>query len=113
MLLPKQKNISRLGKHISTSGDIIGRYERDAMMPSIEVIIKIADMLDISIDNLVSKSDLVLDQATFKRLEDINALPPEAKEYVLGHIEIMIRDFKNKVSGANVFKNLCNPSLHR
>jgi len=68
-----------LGKRISTSGDIIGRYERDAMMPFIEVIIKIADVLDISIDFLVDKTNLVLDQATLKRLEDINALAPDAK----------------------------------
>lgn len=98
MLLRKQQNISQaeLGKRIGTSGDIIGRYERDLMTPSIDVIIKIADVLKISIDYLVGKTTLVLDQATLKRLEDINALPPDAKEYVLGHIDMMIRDFKNK-----------------
>jgi hypothetical protein len=48
------------------------------------------------IDYLVGRTNLVLDKATLKRLEDINALPTEAKEYVLNHIDIMIRDFKNK-----------------
>ena len=98
MLLRKQKNISRLGKRISTSVDIIGRYERDAMMPFIEVIIKIEDILDISIDYLVGKTNLVLDQATLKRLEDINALAPDAKIYILEHIDMTIRDFKNKTA---------------
>jgi len=50
----------------------------------------------VSIDYLVGKTNLVLDQDTLKRLEDINALPGEAKDYILNHIDIMIRDFKNK-----------------
>ncbi|GAA0563691.1 helix-turn-helix domain-containing protein [Chitinophaga japonensis] len=98
MLLRKQKGLSQadLGKQIGTSGDIIGRYERNIMTPSIEVIIKIADALAVSIDYLVGKTNLVLDKTTLKRLEDINALPGEAKDYILNHIDIMIRDFKNK-----------------
>jgi len=52
--------------------------------------------LAVSIDYLVGKTNLVLDQDTLKRLEDINALPGEAKDYILNHIDIMIRDFKNK-----------------
>jgi ribosome-binding protein aMBF1 (putative translation factor) len=37
MLLRKQKGFSQaaLGKEIGTSGDIIGRYERNIMTPSI------------------------------------------------------------------------------
>jgi len=98
MLLRKQQGLSQadLGKQIGTSGDIIGRYERNLMTPSIDVIIKISDILAVSIDYLVGRTNLVLDKATLKRLEDINALPTEAKEYVLNHIDIMIRDFKNK-----------------
>ncbi|WP_345766247.1 MULTISPECIES: helix-turn-helix transcriptional regulator [Chryseobacterium] len=34
-----------MGKAFGTSGDIIGRYERDEVKPSIEVAIKIADVL--------------------------------------------------------------------
>lgn len=45
--LRKAKKLSQgeLGKKVGTSGDIIGRYERDEVKPSIEVIIKIADAL--------------------------------------------------------------------
>ncbi|MCK7556236.1 hypothetical protein MKQ70_14920 [Chitinophaga sedimenti] len=45
----------------------------------------------------MGKTNLVLDQATLKRLEDINALTPDAKTYVLEHIDMMIRDFKTKL----------------
>ena len=37
---------SELGKRVGTSGDIIGRYERDEVKPSIEVAAKIADVLN-------------------------------------------------------------------
>lgn len=74
MLLRKKKELSQaeLGKKIGTSGDIIGRYERDIMSPSIEVIIKIADVLEVSIDYLVGSTNIKLDKATQKRLQDIS-----------------------------------------
>lgn len=98
MLLRKKKNLSQaeLGKKIGTSGDIIGRYERDAMMPGIEVIIRMADALDVSIDFLVGATSLTLDKPTLKRLEEIAKLSEEAKKYIFEHIDMMIRDFKNK-----------------
>ena len=45
--LRKKSKLSQndLGKAVGTSGDIIGRYERDEVKPSIEVAIKIADAL--------------------------------------------------------------------
>lgn len=52
---------SDLGKAVGTSGDIIGRYERDEVKPSIEVAIKIADALQVSLDYLVGKTSLEVD----------------------------------------------------
>jgi len=39
-----------LGKKVGTSGDIIGRYERDEITPSAEVAFKLADVIDVSVD---------------------------------------------------------------
>jgi transcriptional regulator with XRE-family HTH domain len=85
MLLRKKKELSQaeLGKKIGTSGDIIARYERDIMSPSIDVIIKIADVLEVTIDYLVGSTSLKLDKATQKRLEDISKLPDDARTYFL------------------------------
>ncbi|WP_179091397.1 hypothetical protein [[Flexibacter] sp. ATCC 35208] len=65
---------------------------------SVVFSIKIADVLAVSIDYLVGKTNLVLDKATLKQLEDINTLPEEARGYILNHIDMMIRDFKNKTA---------------
>lgn len=74
---------SELGKKVGTSGDIIGRYERDEVKPSIEVIIKIADALNISIDYMVSKTDFELDSDTLKRIQDVSTLPADEKSRYL------------------------------
>jgi transcriptional regulator with XRE-family HTH domain len=97
-LLRKRKKISQaeLGKMIGTSGDIIGRYERDIITPSIDVIIKIADSLEVSIDFLVGKTNFELDNQTLKRIEEISSLPSERKNYILSLIDMAIRDFKTQ-----------------
>jgi transcriptional regulator with XRE-family HTH domain len=100
MLLRKQKSLSQaeLGKKIGTSGDIIGRYERGAMTPSIEVIIRIADAFEVSIDFLVGKTGFELDKQALKRLEEIARLPEENRSFVFNLIDMALRDFKAKTA---------------
>lgn len=62
-----------LGKLVKTSGDIIGRYERDEVKTSIEVVIRMADTLEVSLDYLVGKSKIELDKKTINRLTDIES----------------------------------------
>ena len=103
MLLRKQKGFSQaaLGKEIGTSGDIIGRYERNIMTPSIDVIMKISDTLGVSIDYLVGKTNLELDKNTLKRLEDISSLSDENKTFVFRMIDMALRDLKTGQAYAN------------
>ena len=79
---------------MGTSGDIIGRYEREIITPSIEVIMKIADTLEVSIDFLVGKTSLELDSHTLNRMEEISKLPEDKKKYVYSLIDMALRDFK-------------------
>ena len=98
LILRKKHNLSQsaLGKKVDTSGDIIGRYERDIMMPSIEVIMKIADALNVSIDFLVGKTTLELDNNVLKRVEEVSKLNDEEKDKIFMVIDALIRDFKAK-----------------
>lgn len=98
MLLRKKKGISQadLGKQIGTSGDVIGRYERGDITPSIDVVAKLADALEVSIDFLVGKTNIVLDKKTIDRLEDISKLPDEKRSYIFDLIDMCLRDFKTK-----------------
>lgn len=98
MLLRKKKGISQadLGKMTGTSGDVIGRYERGDITPSIEVVSKIADALEVSVDYLIGKTKMVLDADTMRRMEDISSLPEENKNFLLNMIDMALRDFKTK-----------------
>lgn len=98
MLLRKKKGLSQaeLGKKIGTSGDVIGRYERGDITPSIEAVAKIADALEVSVDYLIGKTKMVLDADTMRRMEDISSLPEDNKNFLLNMIDMALRDFKTK-----------------
>jgi transcriptional regulator with XRE-family HTH domain len=96
--LRKKKSISQaeLGKAVGTSGDIIGRYERDEVKPSIEVVIKIADTLEVSIDYLVGNSNVELDKTVLKKIQDIQKLPADDKAHLFALMDAFLRDHKAK-----------------
>jgi transcriptional regulator with XRE-family HTH domain len=98
MLTRKKKGLSQadLGRMIGTSGDVIGRYERGDITPSIDVVSKISDALEVSIDYLIGKTKMELDKQALKRLEDISMLPEENKKFILNLIDMALRDFKVK-----------------
>ena len=75
---------------------IIGKYERNETKPSIEVVIKIADELNISIDYLVGKTDIELDIKITKRIKKILKLPKDTKQHIFMVMDALIRDFKAK-----------------
>ena len=94
----KRKKISQseLGKKIGTSGDIIGKYERNEVKPSIEVASKIADALEVSVDFLLGKTNTEIDKQTLKRLQDIALLSDEDKEHIYYTLDGLIRVAKLK-----------------
>jgi transcriptional regulator with XRE-family HTH domain len=95
----KQKKSSQqeLGKISGISGDIIGKYERDEMKPSIETAKKLADALEISLDYLVGDAELkMLDKKTLQRIQDIEMLPEEERKVIYKVLDSLLRDFKAK-----------------
>jgi transcriptional regulator with XRE-family HTH domain len=86
---------------IGTSGDVIGRYERGDILPSIEAAAKIADALEVSVGYLIGKTKMELDKDTIRRFEDISALSQENKNFVLNLIDMALRDFKTKKAYAH------------
>ncbi|MBK7980283.1 MAG: helix-turn-helix transcriptional regulator [Ignavibacteriae bacterium] len=86
-----------VGKLSGINGDIIGKYERDEMKPSIDTARKLADALRVSLDYLVSDGELkILDKKTLKRLEDIDKLPDEDKNNIFYTLDNLIKAAKLK-----------------
>ena len=95
----KVKSLSQkeLAKIFKTSHTTIGKYERDEMIPSIEVAKKLARILDTTVGYLLGeteKADLFKDPKMLKRLQDILNLPQKEKESILMTIDHFIKAAK-------------------
>lgn len=94
----KRKRLSQadVGKKIGINGDAYGRYERNEVKPTIEMAVKIAQALEVSLDYLTGNSDVELDKATLDRVQEVTKLPDKDKDYIFVTLDALIRDFKNK-----------------
>ena len=87
----------KLANELSTSHSVIGRYERDEMIPSIDVARKMAQLLDTTVGYLlgeVEESDTFKDPVMLQRLKDINGLSTDEKTCVLFSLDAILRDAK-------------------
>lgn len=94
----KRKDLSQaeVGKKIGINGDAYGRYERNEVKPTIEMAVKIAQALEVSLDFLTGNSDVELDKATLDRVQEVTKLTEKDKDYIFVTLDALIRDFKNK-----------------
>ena len=94
--LRKSKKFSQeeLAKKAGVHTNVLGRYERGEAKPSIDVALKLADALGVSLDFLVGKSDLQLDQDIITKILTIQKLPEQDREHILFTLEAMLRDAK-------------------
>lgn len=95
--LRKQKNLSQtdFAKTVGVSREMIGRYERGEVMPSVEVAAKIADALEVSLDYLAGNSNkAAVDKKTMKLIHDIEDLEPSIKDKLIFLANAIIRDAK-------------------
>ena len=94
----KEKGLSQedIAKHLGTKGPAIGRYERDEMRPSIDVSVKLAHFLEVSLDYLSGYSDILIDAKTLKRVTDIQQLDTEDKDHIYYMIDNLIKAAKLK-----------------
>ncbi len=98
ILVRKRKKMSQadIGKKIGINGDAVGRYERNEVRPTIEMALKLAQALEVSLDFLTGNSDTEIDKATLNRIQEINKLTNENKEHIYITLDALIRDFRNK-----------------
>ena len=92
----KKKGMSQedIAKILGTKGPAIGRYERDEMKPSIDVASKMSNILEVSLDYLVGKTDVEIDKNIFKRVVDISKFSQEDKNHVFAVLDAFIAKTK-------------------
>ena len=94
--LRKQRGWSQneLSKHISVSREIIGRYERNDAVPSIDIAKRIANAFGVSLDYLVGDSEQELDKNMLTRIKDVAKLSAKERELVFEFLDAFITKSK-------------------
>lgn len=84
-----------LAKKIGSSRVMIGNYERNSNTPSIDIILKMVKVFDVSLDYLVGGGQqFSYDKEVLKRIEDIERLPEEDKNHLFYLIDNLIKAVK-------------------
>lgn len=104
--LRKQAKFSQveLADKINISKSQMIRYENKGVQPPADILNKMADIFNTSVDFLINGNNDEKAKATLKnsellqKLKDIEALPEREKNVILEIISAYIRDFKNKQS---------------
>ncbi|MHA7060247.1 helix-turn-helix domain-containing protein [Aquimarina sp. M1] len=90
--LRKEQSISQtdLASKLGIHKNVLGRYERNEVFPSIEIARKIADILDVSLDYLTGKADVQMDKNTRQRILEVSKFEEEDKEHIFSVIDAFI-----------------------
>jgi len=95
------KGISQnvVAKMLNTNHSIIGKYERDEVKPTIDVVKKLAGTVDTTVGYLLGETqdqNVLKDRDMLKRLNDIAAFSSNEKEHILFALDAMITKIKLK-----------------
>lgn len=90
---------AKLAKEVSLHHSIIGRYEREEAKPTIDVVVRLAKILDTTVGYLLGETaekDLLKDPAMLKRLNEIEKMETEDKTHILHVLDGFIKSVKLK-----------------
>lgn len=90
--LRKEQGISQtaLASQLDIHKNVLGRYERNEVLPSIEIARNIADILDVSLDYLTGKADVQMDKVTRKRILEVSKFEESDRNHIFSVIEAFI-----------------------
>lgn len=102
--LRKDKGFSQsyLAKQVGISYAQIGRYETKGAQPPAEVLKKIADALDTSVDYLINgntdekAASTLKDAELLKQFKEIDQMPENEKATIIKVVSAYIRDYRTR-----------------
>jgi transcriptional regulator with XRE-family HTH domain len=93
----KKISQSELARLLNTNHSIIGKYERDEVKPTIDVIKRLAENLTTTAGFLLGEtmdSNLFKDPVMMKRFNEVNELPEEDKHCVFSMMDAYLAKHK-------------------
>lgn len=97
--LRKEKNWSQgdLAQQIGASREIIGKYERNENLPSIEMVAKMARAFGVTVDYLIGEGENAsYDKETVDRINNIQKMDDSTKNVLFNVIDTYIQNYKTK-----------------
>ena len=97
----KKFSQSELAKRINTHYSIIGKYERDEVKPTVDVIKRLSAELNTTVGYLLGETqdkDLLKDPIMLKRLQQINSLPEDDRHCILYAIDNLLASANTRLS---------------
>ncbi len=98
-VLRKEKNWSQsdLAQEIKASREIIGKYERNENLPSIEMTLKMAKAFGVTVDFLLGESEFAsYDSETVSRIKNIQKMDNNTQGILFNVIDTYIQNFRTK-----------------
>ncbi|MEL7196445.1 MAG: helix-turn-helix transcriptional regulator [Bacteroidota bacterium] len=97
--LRKEKGWSQgeLAERIDLSREMIGKYERNENLPSIEMALKIATAFGVTLDYLTGKGSFAsYDKETVERIEGIQSMDDDTRSVLFNVIDTYIQNYKTR-----------------
>lgn len=97
--LRKEKTWSQgeLAKQIGASREIIGKYERNENLPSIEMVAKMARAFGVTVDYLIGEGESAsYDKEIVERINNIQKMDEGTKNILFNVIDTYIQNFRTK-----------------
>lgn len=96
----KEHKISQteLAEKVGIHANVLGRYEREEATPSVDMASKLADALGVSLDYLVGKTDVELDQSILDKVIAIQKLPEQDKICIMYSLDGLIQHAKTRAA---------------
>ena len=92
---------SEVAKLFITNHSIIGKYERDEVKPTVDVVKRLAEVLDITVGFLMGESmemNVLKYPGMLRRLNDLVSLPQKDKDGILYALDGLLRDAKTRLT---------------
>ena len=102
-LLRKDKGWSQgdLAKELGASREIIGKYERNENLPSIEMALKMSNAFGVTVDYLLGEGEFAsFDKDLMDRIKDFENLDKNTKAKIFDVMDTYIRDAKARAAYA-------------
>lgn len=90
--LRKEKNMSQteLAAQLGIHKNVLGRYERNEVLPSVDIARRIADILDVSLDYLTGKDNVQVDKDTSERILEVSRFEESDRNHIFSVIDAFV-----------------------